>query len=154
FIGVLLVAIQGGLIRILIPKFGPRKNIIGGLLCYALGLFLIAFFSNHGWEVYLYMIPYCLGGVSGPALQGFISNQLGKDVQGELQGIFNSMSSLSIVIGPLLMSYVFRYFTAKGSLVYFPGAPYLLGAVLMLVSTALVVKDFRKRSAVKPANAA
>jgi MFS transporter, DHA1 family, tetracycline resistance protein len=152
FIGVLLIAIQGGLIRILIPKFGLRKNIIGGLIAYALGSVLIAF-ASYGWQLYIYMIPYCLGGVSGPALQGFISNQVGKDVQGELQGIFNSMSSLSIVIGPLLMSYVFRYFTAKTSLVYFPGAPYLLGGALMLISTILVIKDFRKRS-VQSANAA
>jgi DHA1 family tetracycline resistance protein-like MFS transporter len=143
FIGVLLVVIQGWFIRILIPKYGTKTNIIGGLLSYALGLVLIAF-ASYGWQMYLYLIPYCLGGVSGPALQGFISNKVGKDAQGELQGILNSINSLSIVIGPLLMSYVFRYFTAKTSLVYFPGAPYLLGAALMLAATILVIKSFRK----------
>jgi DHA1 family tetracycline resistance protein-like MFS transporter len=143
YIGVLLVVIQGFLIRWLIPKYGLKTNIIGGLLSYALGLVLIAFCS-YGWQVYIYMIPYCLGGVSGPALQGLISNRVGKDVQGELQGILNSISSLSIVIGPLLMSYVFRYFTAKTSLVYFPGAPYLLGAALMLVSVFLASRSFKE----------
>jgi len=153
FIGVLLVGIQGGLIRWLIPKFGLKMNIIGGLLSYALGLTLLAF-SSYGWQVYVYLIPYCLGGVSGPALQGLISNKVSKTEQGELQGILNSISSLSIVIGPLLMSYVFRYFTAKSSLVYFPGAPYILGAVLMLISVWLAAVNFRKNPSIQPADAA
>ncbi|HVV53928.1 MAG TPA: TCR/Tet family MFS transporter [Mucilaginibacter sp.] len=145
FIGLLLVGIQGWLIRLLIPKFGLEKNIVGGLLSYALGLILIAF-ASYGWQLYIYMIPYCLGGVSGPALQGLISNRVSKSEQGELQGILNSISSLSIVIGPLLMSYVFRYFTNRDSLVYFPGAAYILGAMLMLASVSLAISSFKKRS--------
>ncbi|HEX3385120.1 MAG TPA: TCR/Tet family MFS transporter [Mucilaginibacter sp.] len=143
YIGVLLVGIQGFLIRWLIPKYGLKINIIGGLLFYTLGQLLIAF-SSYGWQVYIYMIPYCLGGVSGPALQGLISNRVGKNVQGELQGILNSINSMSIVIGPLLMSYVFRYFTAKNTLVYFPGAPYVLGALLMLISVFLAMRSFKE----------
>lgn len=143
YIGVLLVGIQGFLIRWLIPKYGLKVNIIGGLLFYTLGQLLIAF-SSYGWQVYVYMIPYCLGGVSGPALQGLISNRVGKNVQGELQGILNSINSMSIVIGPLLMSYVFRYFTAKNTLIYFPGAPYVLGATLMLISVFLATRSFKE----------
>lgn len=145
FIGLLLVGIQGWLIRLLIPKFGLEKNIVGGLLSYALGLVLIAF-ASYGWQLYIYMIPYCLGGVSGPALQGLISNRVSKSEQGELQGILNSISSLSIVIGPLLMSYVFRYFTNRDSLVYFPGAAYILGAIFMLASAFLAISSFKKQS--------
>lgn len=145
FIGALLFIIQGWLIRILIPKLGLQWNIIGGLLSYALGLTLIAF-ASYGWQVYIYMIPYCLGGVSGPALQGLISNKVGKNAQGELQGILNSLSSTSLWFGPLLMSYVFTYFTHKNSLVYFPGAPYLLGAALMFVSVFLAIRGFKGKS--------
>lgn len=153
FIGVLLVSIQGGLIRILIPKFGLEKNIVGGLLLYALGLVLISL-ASYGWQVYVYLIPYCLGGVSGPALQGLITTKVAKNEQGELQGILNSLSSISIIIGPLLMSYVFRYFTNKNALVYFPGAPYILGAILMLISAFLAIRNFRKNSSIQSADAA
>ncbi|QEC79355.1 TCR/Tet family MFS transporter [Mucilaginibacter ginsenosidivorax] len=152
FIGVVLVAIQGGLIRYTIPKFGQEKNIVAGLLFYALGLVLIAF-ASHGWMVYVYMVPYCLGGISGPALQGLITGTVSAKEQGELQGSLTSLTSVAVIIGPLLMSSVFHLFTHKDTTAYFPGAPYILGAVLMLTSTFLAVKSFKKVPVPKKAKA-
>jgi DHA1 family tetracycline resistance protein-like MFS transporter len=149
FIGVLLVVIQGGLIRYLIPKFGLEKNIVAGLLFYTLGLVLIAF-VNYGWLMYIYMIPYCLGGISGPALQGLITSKVTPREQGELQGGLTSLSSLSTIIGPLIMSYIFYHFTRKETHSYFPGAPYLFGALLMLISTIMVIRTFKKNGETTP----
>jgi DHA1 family tetracycline resistance protein-like MFS transporter len=143
FIGVLLIGIQGGLIRYLIPKWGLKKNIIIGLISYGAGLTAIAF-AGQGWQVYLFMIPYCFGGISGPALQGFITSKFAANEQGELQGGLTLLSSLSLVIGPLLMGYSFKFFTHKNSSIYFPGSPYILGALLILISVVLVVKSLRK----------
>ncbi|UEG52302.1 TCR/Tet family MFS transporter [Mucilaginibacter daejeonensis] len=149
FIGVLLVGIQGFLIRWVIPRLGQERSITFGLLFYAIGLILIAF-ANHGWLMYLYMIPYCLGGISGPALQGMITSHVPSNEQGELQGALTSLQSITTVIGPLLMTSLFAHFTnPKLSSIYFPGAPYLLGAILMLISTLIAARNF-KRSA--PAN--
>ncbi len=143
FIGVLLIAIQGWLIRILIPKFGLKKNILWGLAFYGIGLTLIAFASK-GWMVYVFMIPYCFGGISGPALQTLITNKYEKNEQGELQGGLALLSSVSLIVGPLLMGYTFEFFTKAGSSVYFPGAPYILGAVLMFISTLLAFRSIKK----------
>jgi MFS transporter, DHA1 family, tetracycline resistance protein len=143
FVGLVLVGIQGGLIRYTVPKFGQQKNIIAGLIFYAVGLTLIAF-ASQGWMLYLFMIPYCLGGLSGPALQGIASAKVAKNEQGELQGAFAILNSISLIIGPLLFSYVFFFFTKKTSSVYFPGAPYFLGAVMMLVSTFIAMRSFKK----------
>ena len=136
FIGMLLIFIQGWLIRYLIPKWGLKLNIFIGLLSYGAGMLLIAF-AGHGWMIYLYMIPYCFGGISGPALQGMITSKFAKNEQGELQGGLALLSSLSLIIGPILMGYTFNIFTIKGSAAYFPGAPYILGALLMFISTLL-----------------
>lgn len=144
FIGVVLVAIQGGLIRYTIPKFGQEKNIIAGLLFYALGLVLIAF-ASRGWMMYLFIVPYCLGGISGPALQGLTTAKVAANEQGELQGAIAIINSLSVVVGPLIFSYIFYQFTHKHSTSYFPGAPYLLAAAMMLASTFIAAKSFRKR---------
>jgi len=144
FIGVLLIGIQGGLIRIIIPKLGQDRSIVTGLLFYAIGLVLIAF-AGKGWMMYLFMIPYCLGGISGPALQGLITSKVDANEQGELQGSLNSLLSITTVIGPLLMSSLFSHFTnPKVSSIYFPGAPYLLGAILMLISTVIASRNFKK----------
>lgn len=149
FIGVVLVAIQGGLIRYTIPKFGQEKNIVAGLLFYTIGLTLIAF-ANHGWLMYLYMIPYCLGGISGPALQGLITSTVSPKEQGELQGSLTSLTSVAVIIGPLLMSSVFHLFTHRNTTAYFPGAPYILGAVLMLISVFLAIRSFKETQGLKP----
>ncbi|WP_461451951.1 TCR/Tet family MFS transporter [Mucilaginibacter sp.] len=145
FIGVLLIGIQGGLIRYLIPKWGLKKNIIIGLISYGVGLTAIAF-AGEGWQVYLFMIPYCFGGISGPALQGFITSKFAANEQGELQGGLTLLSSLSLVIGPLLMGYSFKFFTHKNSSIYFPGSPYILGALLVVISVILVIKSLRKEA--------
>jgi DHA1 family tetracycline resistance protein-like MFS transporter len=138
YIGFLLVGIQAGLIRYLIPRFGQAKNIIGGLFFYMLGLVLIAF-ATKGWMCYVFMIPYCLGGISGPALQGLITGRVEANAQGELQGALTSISSISVIIGPLLMAQVFYHFTKHNAPIYFPGAPYLFGAILMLISIIIAL---------------
>jgi DHA1 family tetracycline resistance protein-like MFS transporter len=150
FVGVVLFAIQGGLIRYTMPKFGQRKNIIAGLIFYGVGLLLIAF-AGRGWMLYLCMIPYCLGGLSGPALQGLASQKVAGNEQGELQGAFAILNSISLIIGPLVFSYVFFFFTKKGSAVYFPGAPYLLACVLTIISTFIVIWTFNRRRKVNAA---
>jgi len=143
FIGFLLICIQGWLIRYLIPKWGLKKNIILGLISYGVGLTLIAF-AGQGWQVYIFMVPYCFGGISGPALQGFITSKFGASEQGELQGGLSLLSSISLVVGPLVMGYSFKFFTHKDSALYFPGSPYILGALLILISVLLVVRSFKK----------
>ncbi|GAC1300955.1 MAG: tetracycline resistance MFS efflux pump [Mucilaginibacter sp.] len=150
FVGLVLFAIQGGLIRYTVPKFGQRKNIVAGLIFYAVGLLLIAF-AGKGWMLYLCMIPYCLGGLSGPALQGMASQKVADNEQGELQGAFAILNSISLIIGPLVFSYVFFFFTKKGSAVYFPGSPYLLACVLMIISTFIVIWTFNRRRKVNAA---
>ena len=143
FTGLVLFSIQAGLIRYTLPKLGQRKNIIAGLIFYAIGLLLIAF-AGKGWMLYLCMIPYCLGGLSGPALQGIATDKVNKNEQGELQGAFSILNSISLIIGPLLFSYVFFFFTKKGSEVYFPGAPYLLGSALMVISIFIAIRSFKR----------
>jgi DHA1 family tetracycline resistance protein-like MFS transporter len=144
FIGLLIAAIQGGLVRWAIPKFGLRKNIMAGIAFYGIGLALISF-NNVGWLMYVYMIPYCLGGLGGTALQGFISEHVSPKEQGELQGALASLVSITTVIGPVIMTTLFHHFTKKDAPVYFPGAPFLMGAVLMAISIILTIRSFKKK---------
>jgi len=135
--------VQGGLIRITLVKLGHERSIWMGLMLYAVGLALFAF-ASQGWMMFVFLIPYCMGGIAGPALQGYMSNNVPANAQGELQGGLTSLMSLSTIFGPLIMSYIFYYFSNKNAPVQFPGAPYLLGALLMLLSALLAIRNFRK----------
>ncbi len=143
FVGLLSGLVQGLLIRITIPKLGQKKSIAFGLLLYSIGLFLFAF-ATQSWMMFAILVPYCLGGIAGPALQGLISNQIPPNEQGELQGGLTSLMSVTSIIGPPLMTTLFAWFTGKSAPIQFPGAPFLMGAILMLVSSLLAVRSFRQ----------
>lgn len=144
FIGLAIALVQGGLIRVAIPKLGPHRSIWIGLTLYAIGMLLFGL-ANQGWMMFAYMIPYSLGGIAGPALQGVMTNEVPANEQGELQGGLTSLMSLSSIFGPWFMTYVFYYFTSPQAPVYLPGAPYFIGSVLMLLSAFLALSSFRKK---------
>ncbi len=141
-VGVLISAVQGGLIRIIIPKLGQKKSLYVGLALYSLG-FLLFSFATAGWMMFVFLIPYCLGGIAGPALQGLMSSQVPPNEQGELQGALTGLMSATSIIGPLLMTQLFSYFTASTAPIYFPGAPMLMGGTLTLISLLLAVRVLR-----------
>jgi MFS transporter, DHA1 family, tetracycline resistance protein len=138
-VGLLVGGVQGGLVRVINPRIGNEKSIYVGLALYALGLLLFAF-ATEGWMMFVFLIPYCLGGIAGPALQSIISGHVPPNEQGELQGALTSLMSATSIIGPPLMTNLFAYFTHKEAPVYFPGAAFFLGAVLMMVSTYYAYK--------------
>ncbi|TAG12807.1 MAG: tetracycline resistance MFS efflux pump, partial [Sphingobacteriia bacterium] len=84
--------------------------------------------------MFVFVVPYCLGGIAGPALQSIISGNIPPNEQGELQGALTSLISATSIIGPLMMTNLFAYFTAPSTPIYFPGAAFLLGAIFMAFS--------------------
>jgi DHA1 family tetracycline resistance protein-like MFS transporter len=143
FVGLLVGVVQGGLIRVVIPKLGQEKSVIVGLLLYTIGFGLFGI-ASQSWMMFAFMIPYALGGISGPALQSIISNHVPPTEQGELQGALTGLMSASSIIGPLLMTNIFAYFTSTLAPVQIPGSPFLLGGLLTLTSTILAARSFRK----------
>ncbi|WP_426667866.1 TCR/Tet family MFS transporter [Mucilaginibacter sp. McL0603] len=146
-VGFLIALVQGGLIRFINPKLGNERSIWMGLVLYSIGLILFAF-ATKGWMMFAFLVPYCLGGIAGPALQGYMSNSVPANEQGNLQGGLTGLMSLSAIFGPLSMTWAFHYFTGPNTPFIFPGAPYAIGAVLMLISAILAVLSFKKN---KPA---
>lgn len=142
-IGVLVAAVQGGLVRVVNPRLGNERSVYIGLGLYALGLLLFAF-ASQSWMMFVFLIPYCLGGIAGPALQSIISGHVPPNEQGELQGALTSLMSATSIVGPLMMTNLFAYFTHKEAPVYFPGASFLLGAVFMLASAIWAYIALRK----------
>lgn len=147
-VGFLIALVQGLLIRVINPRIGNEKSVYVGLSLYTLGLLLFTF-ATQTWMMFAFLVPYCLGGIAGPALQSIISGNVPPNEQGELQGALTSLMSLTSVLGPIMMTGTFAYFTGPTAPFYFPGASFLLGAVLMLFSliwayNALHLKKVKK----------
>lgn len=143
FVGLMVAIVQGGLIRIVIPKLGQKRSVFVGLIFYTIGFFLFAI-ATKGWMMFLFVIPFALGGFAGPALQSIITSAVPANEQGELQGALTSLISLTSIFGPLLMTNLFSYFSAPYAPVYFPGAPFMMGALLSLLSIYFSMRTLTK----------
>jgi DHA1 family tetracycline resistance protein-like MFS transporter len=145
-IGLLVGLVQGVLVRWLNPKIGHERSIYYGLILYATGLFLFAFATKE-WMMFVFLIPYCLGGIAGPALQSVITGSVPKSEQGELQGALTSLISATAIVGPPIMTNLFFYFTHDQAPFQFSGAPFFLAFLLMSSSIYFVRKAFNKNKA-------
>ncbi len=132
-VGVGSAVVQGGLTRIVVPRFGERA-----IAFFGAGVAIIAYvlygFASKGWMIYA-IIPFsALAGLTAPALQGIMSRTVPADAQGQLQGAVASINGLSMMIGPVLMTQTFSAFSKDGASLYFPGAPFLLASLLTLTA--------------------
>ncbi len=141
-VGLLVGVVQGGLIRVVNPWLGNKKSVYVGVGLYAIGLFLFSI-ATQSWMMFLFLIPYCLGGICGPAIQSIITAQVPANEQGELQGGLTSVMSVTNIIGPVLMTGLFSYFTKATSSVHFAGIAFFLGGIFMAISLLLAYRTLR-----------
>jgi DHA1 family tetracycline resistance protein-like MFS transporter len=146
-VGIMTMIVQGGLIRYINPKLGNEKSVYIGLAIYSRGMLAFAF-ADKSWMMFVFMIPYCLGGIAGPALQAILAGHVPRTEQGELQGALTSMISATSIVGPLVMTNLFAYFTKPGAPIHFSGAPFLLGSILLMGSAIVAYSVLRKEKVV------
>jgi DHA1 family tetracycline resistance protein-like MFS transporter len=151
-VGALVGVTQMGLTRYLNPRIGNEKSIYLGLFLYSIGLILFSV-ASEGWMMFVFLIPYCMGGIAGPSLQSTMANHVPRNEQGELQGALTAIMSVTAIIGPLIMNNLFHYFSSNKAPFYFPGLFFVLAAVFMLTSILIAWKMFsreRREAASRP----
>jgi DHA1 family tetracycline resistance protein-like MFS transporter len=141
-VGVSSALVQGGLIRVVVPRIGERRAVVLGLgamiAAYGLYALLVA-----GWQVYVAIAIGALGGLVYPSLNGMMSQRVAADSQGELQGAVASLSSLATIVGPPAMAQVFAAFSGPLAPVYLPGAPFALAGLLAILCLLLFAAGSR-----------
>lgn len=143
-VGIVIAIVQGGLIRKTLPYFGHKKSVYIGLIFTILGYILFAN-STQSWMLFVFMVPFGLGGIATPAIHGIIANSVPDNEQGEIQGTIASLMAVSGVIGPLLMTTTFWYFSSNQFSFYFPGAAFALSAVICLIGGGLIITALKGR---------
>lgn len=143
-VGVLAGVVQALLAQKAADKIGLDRSIIIGFALYTVGMFLFAFAST-SWMMFVFLIPYCLGGIAMPNLQALMVSTVPENEQGELQGGLTSLGSLTTIIGPVMMTGVFYYFTTDSAPFHFPGSAFFLGGIFMLLSFFIVYFLLREK---------
>ncbi len=141
--GLFMAIMQGGVIRVVLPRLGEMRTAQYALTLNVV-IFVMVAFIGQTWMLFALMPFMTLGIIASPALQGIMSNITGNDAQGELQGIFASVTGLAMIISPITMTGTFRIFTDPATGIYLPGAPFLLAGALELTTLVLLLNVARK----------
>ncbi|MGR3272085.1 TCR/Tet family MFS transporter [Thalassococcus profundi] len=141
--GVMMAVVQGWLIRRILRALGTRGTLIYGLV-FDIAAFLALAFVTSG-TVALILTPLAaLGAVITPAIQALMSDRVGPDRQGELQGAVTSAGAVAMILSPMLMTATFAAFTRPEATLYFPGAPFVLSAGLIVLALGVFLSAARR----------
>ena len=134
-IGLGSIIVQGVLIRIIIPRFGLQRTAMIGLMSGFIAYLMLGL-SRTGLSFYAAGIFVAFASLATAAMTNMISLSVDKGGQGKVHGAIGSLQGLALMIGPLLMSFVFYFATKEGARFNEPGAPFILSSFFIL--TALV----------------
>jgi DHA1 family tetracycline resistance protein-like MFS transporter len=146
FVGFLSATLQGGMIGRLTRLFGEERLLLCGLGLIGAGLLVLPL--AHGLAVLaLAVTTLALGmGLMQPSLSSLISRRAGREEQGEVMGVSQSVGSLSRVLGPVAAGFFFGEFGRDAAFVW--GA--VLVAVALFVAVKLISGDGAARLAAEP----
>lgn len=128
FVGIALVAVQGGLIGPLTRSLGSRRLLVTGLGAVAAGLVTLGFTTT--WlALAVSLLLLSVGqGVASPSVTALVTEAAPVDRRGEALGYQQSVGAVGRIVGPAVAGAMFDHLSV--------GSPYFLGAVL--VGVALV----------------
>ncbi|YBV96974.1 TCR/Tet family MFS transporter [Phyllobacteriaceae bacterium JZ32] len=130
--------VMGLILPRVVPVLGEWKTAAIGLTFCALGLSGYAA-AWQGWMVYAVILLTALEGLADPPLRSIAAAKVPPSAQGELQGALTSLSSITTIIGPLIFTQMFGFFTGPSAPVTFAGAPFAVAAVFVFVGLLVFV---------------
>jgi len=145
-VGVLAVVVNGFLVKRAVKQLGEWRTAIAGVAAGTAG-YAIHLIAGTPALAYLAILVGALGGLTVPALQALMTARAPATAQGELQGALAALSSITVVIGPILFSQVFAAFTGADALLYAPGAPFLVAGLLAGAALLLLTGQGGSRAA-------
>lgn len=125
YIGVIVVLMQGGLVRRLVKRYGERNLMLFGLVLLGAGLAMLIW-SNSLALLFIAVGILSIGdGAVTPTSSAVLSLIAPEVEQGEILGFSQGVGSLGRTIGPLIAG---AFFSVG------PGAPFLAGSVFALLA--------------------
>ncbi len=144
YVGILVVIMQGGLIRQLVKRWNEQAIMSVGLLLLAVGLISLAF-SGQLALLFISLGLVSIGdGAVSPTISTLLSFVSPAEAQGETLGLAQSFASLGRIIGPL----------TAGALdtLSNPGLPLISGGILVVLAAVIILPFLPtiRRPEVKP----
>jgi DHA1 family tetracycline resistance protein-like MFS transporter len=123
-LAIVAVLVQGGLMRVLAPRFGEHRLALAGVLGYFLGLTGVALAHDLPWVIAALVVCGFGAGLYNPTASALASREANEQNRGAVMGTFQSSTSLARVLAPFLAGTIYERFG--------PNAPFLLAALITL----------------------
>lgn len=152
-VGLTAAVVQAALLTKLIRAMGEvRLSLIG--MAVAAVIYFLNGLASAGWMIYALIVVNFLAYAAGPALQAIASKATDPKEQGALMGSLQSLSSLAIVIAPIISTAILAEVSHYPKGDWRMGAVFYLAALLQFVGVLLAWRFFATRGVpVHPANA-
>ncbi len=142
--GIMLALTQGVLTGWSIARFGAVRTAKWSLM-FGIPSYLLLAVATTTPVALLAIVVGCVTGMTFPAMQSLMTLQVDEDAQGELQGAIASTISLTSIVGPIIMTQIFGHFTDNSGVV-FPGAPYIMSTVLIIVAITILWRTLARHA--------
>jgi DHA1 family tetracycline resistance protein-like MFS transporter len=143
FVGVLSGLVQAVLVRRLVPAIGDTRAVVIGLVLTILA-YVAYGLAPSGWMIYVIMVFGSLAGISGPALQSYITKHVPPTEQGAVQGVYSGLASLAGIPGPFIATWSFGWAIAADNPHHLPGIAFFEAALFVSIALALTIRCFSR----------
>jgi len=132
YIGLILVFVQGGIVRRLATPVGEKNLALAGIALGVLAFLTLAVAVDLGlFFAALALMAFAIG-LASPTLSALVSLYSKESDQGANLGVFRSAGSLARAIGPLLAAFVYFAYGSQSA--------YLFGAFVLVIPLAMALK--------------
>ena len=109
YIGIWIALTQGGIIRLVSRFFQPLQTL--RVTTIGLGLTFILLLFPQDDQVLYFILPFVslFQGLNQPNLLAMLSNQSGKNMQGQVMGVTQSLQSLALAVPPIVAGIIVRF---------------------------------------------
>ena len=146
FVGIASGLVQAVLIKRIVPKLGETRAVLIGFSLSVLAQVGYGL-ATEGWMIYAIICAGACAGISGPALQSYITKHVPANEQGGVQGVFIGLQSLASIPGPFIATHSFGWAISAGRTVQLPGIAFFEGAVLTALALVMAARSFRRDAA-------
>ncbi|HUL64083.1 MAG TPA: MFS transporter [Burkholderiaceae bacterium] len=148
-VGIAATLVQGVLLGTMLRRLGEHRTVlcglVSGVLAYAgYGL------ATQGWMMYAIIFANFLSYAVGPAMVAIVSKAADPREQGLVMGTLASLSSLMVVVAPLIGTPLLAEVSQLPATDWRVGLPYLLSSALNLAALAMAALYFARHRQMRP----
>ena len=148
-VGLTAVVVQAGLLSWLIKRFGEVKLSLMGIATGAI-VYVLYGLATEGWMMYVFILCNLLAFAAGPALQAIVSKATDPGEQGALMGSLQSLSSLAIVLVPIIGTGILAKVSHYPANDWRLGTTFFLSAIMQAIALFMAWRYFSTHRAIKP----